>query len=160
MTRQIEDLFCPQPSTLNPRPSARPEAGLKKDSRVGVFVFRPLLMGVFAICRVELVAVLVFVLVIPVMAVPMLMHMLMGVNMDMGVLMGVGGPVGMGVLMDMAMNMLMVVFMSLALIMVMGVDMDLGFVGCHASAGFTHRGLLSLHCCTRHTMLCRLQYPF
>lgn len=133
---------------------------LKEDSCVGVFVVRTLLMGVFTICRVELVAVLVFVLVIPVMAVPMLMHMLMGVNMDMGVLMGVGSPVGMGVLVDMAVNMLMIVFMGLALVVFMGVDMDLWFIGCHASAGFTHSFLLSLHCFTRQKMLCRLQNFF
>jgi hypothetical protein len=29
MTRHVEGLFFPQPSTLNPRPSAQPEAGLK-----------------------------------------------------------------------------------------------------------------------------------
>lgn len=114
----------------------------------------------FAIGRVVLMAVLVFVLVIPVMAVPMLVHMLMGVNMDMGVLMEVGGSVGMGVLVDVAVNMLMIVFMGLALIVFMGVDMKLWFIGCHASAGFTHSGLLSLHCFTRQKMLCRLQNPF
>jgi molecular chaperone GrpE (heat shock protein) len=29
---KVEDLFFPQPSTLNPRPSARPEAGLKMEN--------------------------------------------------------------------------------------------------------------------------------
>jgi len=106
-------------------------------------------MGVLPIRSMVLVAVLVLVIVVSLMGMAMIVHVIVGMGMEMGMLVYVPGSVRMGVLVHVAMLMLVLVLMRLLLIVIMGVHMDVDFIGGHASTGLAH-GRLLLGACSEN----------